>query len=389
MIQFLNPVWLWALMGLAIPIGIHLLSRKEGKVFLVGSTRFLAETSTARFRSIRLNELLLLALRCLLIIVLVLFIAGLTFPSDHREKWLLIEPGLEKTEHINELRDSLSKSGFQIRSFSPGFPVVADSVKDLNYWGLVEALKKKPLQHVVILSRQYAANFKGERIALTPNIQWISFPPEQQRNFITDQGIKGSTDEETTSFENDVVPSISRASERTKIGVFHDPFFSYDKDVLVAVLKSIQEFSGEQFDIELNPSDQMLNADWRFYLGAVPDNRGNIIRYDASAEPGPDLLMRDYICNNCYLITDRLTQDLVLNKKFTLQLMRVLLSGRDSLFTNYPDARVMPDKMLWKSGANGSFNEIFNPANEDPSWLLFVFVTLLIVERYVSRKRNQ
>ncbi|MBP9924506.1 MAG: BatA domain-containing protein, partial [Cyclobacteriaceae bacterium] len=71
MIQFAQPIFLWALTALAIPIGIHLLSRKEGKVVKMGSLRHLRETSTQQFKGIKLNELLLLALRCLLIILFV------------------------------------------------------------------------------------------------------------------------------------------------------------------------------------------------------------------------------------------------------------------------------------------------------------------------------
>src|SRR5690606_31873789 len=95
MIQFLNPAWLWALLGMLVPIAIHLLSRKEGKVIPMGSTRFLSETSTSKFRSIKLNEVALLLLRCLLIALLVFFLAGVTIRSSQREKWILIEPGLE------------------------------------------------------------------------------------------------------------------------------------------------------------------------------------------------------------------------------------------------------------------------------------------------------
>jgi hypothetical protein len=78
MIQFAQPIFLWALTALAVPIGIHLLSRKEGKVVKMGSLRHLRETSTKQFKGIKLNELLLLALRCLLIILFVSLLAGLS-----------------------------------------------------------------------------------------------------------------------------------------------------------------------------------------------------------------------------------------------------------------------------------------------------------------------
>ncbi|MEJ0032271.1 MAG: BatA domain-containing protein [Bacteroidota bacterium] len=73
---FVNPSYLWALASLAIPIAIHLLSRKEGKVIRVGSLRHVEESNTSQFKSIRLNEILLLLLRCLMISLVVLFMSG-------------------------------------------------------------------------------------------------------------------------------------------------------------------------------------------------------------------------------------------------------------------------------------------------------------------------
>ena len=65
--QFAQPIFLWALAGLSVPIAIHLLSKKEGKVIRLGSLRHVREKSTQQFKSIRLNEWLLLALRCLIV----------------------------------------------------------------------------------------------------------------------------------------------------------------------------------------------------------------------------------------------------------------------------------------------------------------------------------
>jgi len=72
--QFKQPILLWALAGLIVPLAIHLLSRKEGQVIRLGSLRHLRETSTQQFRGIKLNEILLLALRSLLVILFVLLI---------------------------------------------------------------------------------------------------------------------------------------------------------------------------------------------------------------------------------------------------------------------------------------------------------------------------
>lgn len=99
--SLLNPIWFWALGALAIPVTIHLLSRKEGKTIRMGSIRFLTETSTSKFSSIRLNEVALLAIRSLLVLVLVVFLAGLilsTIGSAKSTPWVLVETELAENE---------------------------------------------------------------------------------------------------------------------------------------------------------------------------------------------------------------------------------------------------------------------------------------------------
>ena len=94
--QLVNPIWLWGLTGLLIPVGIHLLSRREGKIIKIGSIRHLEETNSKQFKSIRLNEFFLLILRCLIITILVLFLSGFHFKSLEKSgKWLIVESGLE------------------------------------------------------------------------------------------------------------------------------------------------------------------------------------------------------------------------------------------------------------------------------------------------------
>ena len=97
--ELINPIWLWGLSGLLIPIGIHLLSRREGKIIKIGSIRHLEETNSKQFKSIRLNELALLLLRCLIITILVLFLSGFHFQALEKSgKWLLVESGLERDD---------------------------------------------------------------------------------------------------------------------------------------------------------------------------------------------------------------------------------------------------------------------------------------------------
>ena len=128
--MFAHPIWLWGLTGLLIPIGIHLLSRKEGKVVRMGSIRYLEDSTTKQFRSLRLNEVLLLILRCLAIALLVVLLSGLQFNTSgsHQKKWLVVEAGLEHDARFSSLSDSLKKEGYELKQLAKGFPAL-DSAK--------------------------------------------------------------------------------------------------------------------------------------------------------------------------------------------------------------------------------------------------------------------
>lgn len=395
MIQFLNPAWLWALAGMVIPIGIHLLSRKEGKAYLLGSTRFIRETSTSRFKSIRLNEVLLLLLRCLLILFLVLFLAGLTFRQKTREKWLLIEPGLEKNPVVASLRDTLSRVGYQVRYFSDGFPVEEDSAENPDYWGLVHALGRRPVE-AVVASKQLVSNFRGERLSLPDNVRWIQVPVEQRDFVLETRGTdsrtmrrKGLTNEVITSLENEHLPAARQSADTIGIEIIYDPRFAYDKDILVSALKSIPTVSSYQLKVQINPPRPNTNAQWRFYFGVLPRKQErNTVRYSVSEYNDSPLLQRDYDSENSYIITNRLSPDLVLRERFTTSLARILLHDADSLYLPYPDLRVMPDNNLWAKNSDVTAVHATGERNTS-AWLLVMFMTILIIERVVSRMRNQ
>ena len=52
---FLNPTYLWTLLALAVPLAIHLWSRKKVRVIKVGSTRFLESLDPKQTNSVKLN----------------------------------------------------------------------------------------------------------------------------------------------------------------------------------------------------------------------------------------------------------------------------------------------------------------------------------------------
>lgn len=89
---FLNWAMLAALAAVAIPILIHLLNRQKATVVDWGAMRFLMESLTSRSRRILLEEIILMALRCMIVALIVLAMARPFLPSRTTIPWAVVLP---------------------------------------------------------------------------------------------------------------------------------------------------------------------------------------------------------------------------------------------------------------------------------------------------------
>ena len=64
---FAHPAYLWGLFALAVPILVHLFNRRRPRPLEFGAIEFVLRSQRQKARRLRLRQLLLLALRCLLI----------------------------------------------------------------------------------------------------------------------------------------------------------------------------------------------------------------------------------------------------------------------------------------------------------------------------------
>ena len=70
-VPFLHPILFWlGLGGISIPIVIHILNRRRFKIVDWAAMRFLLEAMRKNRKRLRLEELILLALRCLIVLLI-------------------------------------------------------------------------------------------------------------------------------------------------------------------------------------------------------------------------------------------------------------------------------------------------------------------------------
>ena len=405
--QFTQPIMLWALAGLSIPIAIHLLSRKEGKVIYLGSLRHLHETSTQQFRGIKLNELLLLALRSLLIILFVFLISGLHSSDSDDKRWLLVEKGIDKNPKAKELIDSLKTQGFEWHWLQKGFPTENVLQEDgfINYWEAIASLQQREIDQAIVLSHSRVENFKGSRHVMGKNVQWITFPTSPN-NFMVeaieqkpDRILlrRGHSEANYTSFETTVstaplADSVSLNKMPTiSIIVASESGFERDKQLIKAALDAITKLLPINLNIlEENPETASTrSADWLIWFSEKNISAHDSIKVISFNRNASNQIL-ERVSENHWTINRRLSVETIRYENLTLKLAELLVNDKEKWNQiASQDRRSLPDSILFSGMGSISTNtkaSFLPPMNK---YLLILFLVLFVTERLVSYQRNQ
>ncbi|WGK64697.1 BatA domain-containing protein [Croceiramulus getboli] len=181
---FAHPAWLWGLLGLLVPIAIHLWSRRKVRVIKVGSIQWLQETTSRKSNRIQLHEYALLALRCLILLLVVLLLSGpqLRNPVDASPVTFLVDPLLAESTRVKAAREQNPEAEW--RWFSPEFPVYdasdeAERKKEVpNYWQLSRDMESLPTDSIVVYTQSRLSGVRGKRPELMKPVQFIVLPDE-------------------------------------------------------------------------------------------------------------------------------------------------------------------------------------------------------------------
>lgn len=176
---------------------IHLWNVRQGKILKVGSIALLQESDRQQARSIKLKDLLLLLLRCLLIILLAMLLAKPQYQKQltiKDEKGWIVVPRTELEaayKNYKPLIDSLIKAGYQFHYFEKGFAKeqLAQALQSTNeitdkfstpYWQTLNALDKElPAElPVYLFTGNELKSFTGHRPSISMNLVWKTFAVE-------------------------------------------------------------------------------------------------------------------------------------------------------------------------------------------------------------------
>jgi hypothetical protein len=192
----LNPIWLFALAALSVPVAIHLWNIRPGKTLKVGSISLIHLSAQKSSRSFKLHDILLLLLRCLLLALLALVLA-MPFWQRHISTasvkgWVLVPKEALKDiyQKFKPSIDSLTKAGYEFHYFDKGFSIeklneaLVDSsnlksIANASYWGLVQQLDGQipSALPVYLFTPNIQAHFHGDRPQIALNLHWQTYTP--------------------------------------------------------------------------------------------------------------------------------------------------------------------------------------------------------------------
>ncbi|MES2279086.1 MAG: BatA domain-containing protein [Bacteroidota bacterium] len=325
-----NPIWLFALAAISIPVVIHLWNIRPGKTLKVGSIALFTESSPKSSRSLKLLDLLLLLLRCLMLILLA-FLSAAPFWQQHLKAgkakgWLMIpEVNLLQTyHHFQPQIDSLTKAGYELHFLRSDFKkqdltellkTYPDSMAlqdTLNYWALSKQLSSKIPSSlpVALFTTNHISHFKGERPTTGLTINWHTYTPADSVStwlagaWLTSNGnirvVQGTATPTGTTYQYNDIKNGGKAGSAYTVGVEHgEPVVSLndskisvdtttqriaiytdknmvDANYLKAALDAVSQLTQRKTLIKIyrQPEAIPTNQDWLFWLSeeAIDDD---------------------------------------------------------------------------------------------------------------------
>lgn len=288
MLHLLQPIWLFAIAGIIVPVAIHLWNDRRGKVLAIGSIILLEKTSLKKARSHRISEWLLLLLRCLLLILLALLLAGPYWkrpPGAGKKGWVLMGPA---GGSVRSMADSLVNVGYE-----------RHDLKGSSWWEAFVSLDRQAPQGVpfYVFTDGYLGHFSGDRPVTARPVYWYLDRAKDSTVRWMDKRwslggdsirvVTGSSGPTGSIYGyQDMLRGAEDSVDTTTlhVAVYAD---SMDGQWVTAGVKAIQQFTRRNILVTSKKTHgEMTPADWVFWLSSAPLpgdlNAVNVLLY----EPG-------------------------------------------------------------------------------------------------------
>ena len=299
MLQLLQPIWLAAMAGIAIPVIVHLWNLRRGKILKIGSVALLTGASRRLAWSRRITQWWLLALRCLLLASLAFLLAGPYWVKRGvgGKGWVLAEASAGG-ERYGGVIDSLMKAGYERH-------MLGDSE---NYWAGFRAADKMAPAGLpfFVFTSGLESRFSGKRPTTGRDVHWYTYAPADSVSrwiqsawyYSADsiEVVEGVSSGTGTHFEHRRISAGTRAYGDIKADtavlrfrIYADGVYRADARYVRAAIKALGRETGKRVEEG--------DGGWLFWLSAKPvagaSGYAHIWKYAAGKEVAADTWMRD------------------------------------------------------------------------------------------------
>ncbi len=426
---FANAIYLWGLLGLLIPIAIHLWSRKKVKTIKVGSTKLLEASEPKQTNSIKLNELWLLLLRLLTILLLVFILSEPSITTKEKNTTInyLVESSLVNDKRMSSILDTIPKES--VRILEKGFPKWNDyDFSELSetpsYWQLAQEMQFILSDSIIVFSRGFSKGLKGKRPRIAANTRWIVVESNEVSQKLVEAMEKDSyaemlsisSSENLLSFEKDSIvmdsdvlefnpekDSIRLSTSESKdwialkkdipikIGILENDTLSDQVQFIKAAYRGMSRFLDRPLRIEvlagedsIEDFDTLISFDDKLTINMET----NVIIYQPNKFASQ--LITEGPTKNVFYLTKLLDSENIVNEHLPERLLDILQlrTGFESTIST-SDVRTVAENELQPLKSKAKPIKNIAGLVQMASWLWLALLLVIILERIVSKLRKQ
>ncbi|MEC3966449.1 BatA domain-containing protein [Flagellimonas halotolerans] len=421
---FANPSYLWALLGLLVPLAIHLWSKKEAKTIKIGSIQLLDESNSRQSSSIQLNEWLLLLLRMLIIALIVLLMAGPQWRTKGNQKQItyLVESSIANEASISSVLDSLQEDSpvFLLKNGFPEWEVDADYQSDKeqpNYWQLVQKMDSLRSDSIVVFTKALVKGIKSMRPNTQKKIHWVVMESEEAKDrpllaFNRESGVELITVsssgratkfnkealEEGFEITNDSLRLLSdepitvplNTLDTIQINLYVADDFEREGKYMEASFRALSAFLKREIVVHKEDEPTSDQANLNIWLSNEPkyNLEGKWLVYQEN--PLAKQLIELSPLENLFYLTSRLNPKNTVDQHLPEQLLTILGLDNDlkAVVTNV-DARQLDEAELKPNYVEPKRKRERATLLDISLWVFCFLAMLMIVERLLSNYKKQ
>ncbi|WP_375324156.1 BatA domain-containing protein [Flagellimonas sp. GZD32] len=426
---FANPTYLWALLGLLVPLAIHLWSKKEAKTIKIGSIQLLDESNSRQSSNIQLNEWLLMLLRMAIVALVVLLMAGPQWRIKGNKKVVtyLVDPSLSQEKELSVILDSLAEAS-PVLLLDEGFStweIDLESEVDQtppNYWQLAQKMDSLTSDSIVVFTKANLQGVRSKRPTTQKKVHWVVMESDEIKDepllaieessrmklyaksgngtqtFLKSELLSENytkTTEGDSLQINEEIGSIKvplQTQDTISVNLFVADGFEADQKYTQAALRALAKYVEREINIELKSDvdDSVANANLNIWLKEDKPNdlEGTWLVFDES--PLAQNLVEERNQQDHFVLTSRLTSKNTVEQHYAEQLLQVLdLDAELEQLLVQADERQMDVAEFKPNYQEPKTRKELATLKDITLWVFLILVVLMMAERVISYLKKQ